>query len=460
MENSRNLPIAIIGAGPVGLAAASHVIDRGMTPIIFEEGEEAGHAVRKWEHVRLFSPWKFNMDKAAEKLLKKNDWEKPNPDELPTGKELLDRYITPLATKTILKDHIHYNSTVIAISRLHTDKVKTSDRENLPYLLKVEMRGKTEFVKATSVIDTSGTWFNPNPIGSGGITADGEEEYADKITYGIPNVLGKERTKFESKTVAVVGSGHSAMQVIIDLLTLQETSPMTKIKWIMRKTSLTNVFGGGKDDALPARGELGVKTKRAVETGLLELVTPFLIHKISSVESEENLLRVYGLKNDVQEFIEVNEIIATTGFRPNLNMLREVRINIDPSIESVAGIATMIDPNIHSCGTVRPHGVEELKHDDESFFIAGMKSYGRAPTFLLATGYEQVRSIVAYLDGDLEAANRIELSLPETGVCNSNLSLDGGSCCSPSTEQSSPNTSSCCAPKAKSEVQTALSCCG
>ena len=229
MESIKDLPIAVIGAGPVGLAAASHVIERGGTPIIFEAGPEAGHAIRQWEHVQLFSPWKYNMDKAAVKLLKTNGWQEPDPDGLPSGKEFLENYLTPLSTKTILRAYIKYDNKVTAVTRLNMDKVKTKGREKIPYLLKVEKNYKTEFIKASAVIDTSGTWFNPNPIGSGGIKAAGEDEFANKITYGIPNVLGKEKDTFEGKTVAVVGSGHSAMQVIIDLMTLQESSPDTKL---------------------------------------------------------------------------------------------------------------------------------------------------------------------------------------------------------------------------------------
>ena len=95
-----------------------------------------------------------------------------------------------------------------------------------------------------------------------------------------------------------------------------------------------------------------------------------------------------------------------------------MRLNIDPSLESVAEIAELIDPNIHSCGTVRTHGEKELRQPDKDFYIVGSKSYGRVPTFLMATGYEQIRSIVAALAGDMEAAGNVELDLPETGVCS------------------------------------------
>ena len=116
--------------------------------------------------------------------------------------------------------------------------------------------------------------------------------------------------------------------------------------------------------------------------------------------------------------IQVDEMVIATGFRPELSMLREVRVSLDPALECPPALAPLIDPNVHSCGTVRPHGATELGHPEPGFYIAGMKSYGRAPTFLLATGHEQVRSIVAKIAGDHAAAARVELVLPETGVCS------------------------------------------
>ena len=113
-----------------------------------------------------------------------------------------------------------------------------------------------------------------------------------------------------------------------------------------------------------------------------------------------------------------DEIIVTTGLRPDLAPLRELRLDLDEIVEAPRALAPLIDPNVHSCGTVPPHGFMELSHPEPGFFIVGMKSYGRAPTFLLRTGYEQVRSVVAALAGDLDAASRVELVLPETGACS------------------------------------------
>jgi hypothetical protein len=121
--------------------------------------------------------------------------------------------------------------------------------------------------------------------------------------------------------------------------------------------------------------------------------------------------------------------IVATGFRPDLDFVRELRIQLDPAIECPVALAPLIDPNEHSCGTVRPHGARELAQAEPGFYFAGMKSYGRAPTFLMITGYEQVRSIAADIAGDREAADRVELVLPETGVCNRSTASDANKCC-------------------------------
>ncbi len=419
-------PVAIIGAGPIGLAAASHLIERGEQPVIFEAGPEVGYSIKQWQHVQLFSPWEFNVDKASKRLLEQHGWEMPAEDKLPTGRELRENYLLPLASVPDLQSQITLDSKVKAVSRKNWDKVKDHNRENYPYVLTIEEPNGSQFqFEAQAVIDSSGTWFNPNPVGSSGIPAPGEEKNRDLISYGIPDVNGQLRSEYENKSVAVVGSGHSAMQVVLDLMKLQDKSADTKIHWIMRSTNLEKVFGGGEDDQLEARGELGIRARKAIEADQIELHTPFLLQRIDRTDdNSDHYLTITGDQEGWQKQINADRIVGTTGFRPDLEMIREVRTNIDPAIESVGDLAPLIDPNIHSCGTVHPHGINELKHPDENFFIAGIKSYGRAPNFLLATGYEQVRSIAAYLTGDYEAANTIELNLPETGVCTTDFILD------------------------------------
>jgi cation diffusion facilitator CzcD-associated flavoprotein CzcO len=179
-----NKTVAIIGAGPVGLAAAAHVHERGMIPVVLEAGPEIGHAVRQWKHVQLFSPWEYNVDRAAAGLLSKTGWNSPAPDEYPTGGELLAKYLDPLAARTPLQDFIRTSSRVTAISRVGFDKARTKGRELAQFELRYQNGQGQKNVVADAVIDASGTWFSPNPAGANGLPAIGEEEAAPRVAYG------------------------------------------------------------------------------------------------------------------------------------------------------------------------------------------------------------------------------------------------------------------------------------
>jgi thioredoxin reductase len=407
------LPVVIIGAGPVGLAAAAHLLSREVEPLVLEAGAKVVHNIRQWGHVGMFTPWRFCVDRAAAELLAAKGWQHPPPDDVPTGADLVTRYLEPLAAA--LAPYVQLNARVTAVTRKNADKVRTAGREDLPFVLRVAGPGGMRRIEARAVIDASGTWGSPNPAGADGLPAIGEEEYAEHIASGIPDVLGVDRARYAGKTVAVIGSGHSAINVLIELGALRETAPGTEILWLMRKERIETAFGGEDVDALPERGALGIQARRLVETGTAEAVTPF---RIAEIARDKQRLRITGdHAGETRSFI-VDEIITATGFRPDLSILREMRLALDPWLESAGTIGPLIDPNLHSCGTVRPHGAKELAHPEPGFFIAGMKSYGRAPTFLLATGHEQVRSIAAALAGDMDAAARVELELPETGVCN------------------------------------------
>src|SRR5438093_7100213 len=217
---SETKSVAIIGAGPVGLAAAAHVLERGLRPIVLEAGENVGHSVRQWGHVQLFSPWQYNVDRAAARLLASTGWNSPEPDQYPTGAELFERYLEPLATKTVLAAHIHASSRVTDISRVGFDKLKSRGREAAPFEIRYQNGQGSKSIRADAIIDASGTWHAPNPAGANGLRAIGETQAADKIVYGMPDVLGKDRARYAGKTVAVLGAGHSAIGTLTDLARL------------------------------------------------------------------------------------------------------------------------------------------------------------------------------------------------------------------------------------------------
>lgn len=424
MTSKQSLPVAVIGAGPIGLAAAAHLLSRGLTPLVLEAGASPGSSILSWGHVRVFSPWKYMVDDVARQLLEAHGWTMPDEEALPTGHEIAGDYLAPLAALPPLSPHIRYGHRVTAVSRLGFDKVRSVGRDEAPFELVARTSDGAEMrLHARAVIDASGTFTTPNPMGAGGLHIEGEIDSADRIFHGIPDVLGRLRARYAGRHTLVLGSGHSAFNALLDLAWLKTEAPDTRITWALRRSEVGLLFGGGTKDALPARGSLGAKLRQLVEIGVIEMVTGFRARRIIS--------RVDGalIHGGEQVIGPVDEIVVAAGFRPDLDMLREVRLALDPALEAPVRLAPLIDPNVHSCGTVYPHGYAELQHPESDFFIVGMKSYGRAPTFLMLTGYEQVRSVVSALAGDLESAGNVQLVLPETGVCSTD-SAGASACCS------------------------------
>ncbi|WP_329518913.1 FAD-dependent oxidoreductase [Spirillospora sp. NBC_01491] len=428
------LPVVVIGAGPIGLAAASHLAERGRDFIVLEAGDTAGAAVSQWGHVRLFSPWRYDTDAAARRLLEPTGWALPAPEALPTGAELVRDYLAPLAAVPALASRIRTGTRVVAVSRQGVDATRTIGRDEHPLLVRtLDAAGRVRDITARAVIDASGTWGRSNPLGHSGLPAPGEEQAAPYLTGPLPDVLGRDRDRFAGRHSLVVGMGHSAANTLLALAELAEAEPGTRITWAVRGDSVARLYGGGDADGLPARGALGSRLKKAVDAGAIELIRAFTITGFAAPAGgpAAGSLTVSGTTSAGERLISTATVVAATGFRPDLDMLREVRVELDPATEAPVRLAPMIDPDFHSCGTVPPHGERDLAHPESGFYIAGMKSYGRAPTFLMATGYEQVRSIVAALAGDRAAADAVELDLPETGVCSTDLPGEdeaGGGC--------------------------------
>jgi len=421
------LPVAVIGAGPVGLAAAAQLLERGLDVIVYEAGDSAGAAVQQWGHTRLFSPWEYLVDSAAGRLLDASGWEAPAAKKLPTGHEFIRDYLAPLAATPQLAPIVRYRSRVTAVSREGMDRTRSTGRAGTPFLLRLDTPEGVTDVTARAVIDTSGTYSTPNALASAGLDPIGAADVAEHLSHALPDVLGADRARFAGKRVLVVGAGHSAANTLITLARLAREEPGTTITWAIRGTSPLRVFGSGDDD-LEERGKLGGTVHRLVRDGAITLLDRFEIDRLEKAPSGG--VTVLGRRRKERESVEADVVVQATGFRPDLDVLREIRVSLDEIVEAPRSLATLIDPNLHSCGTVDPHGVAELAHPEPNFYIAGMKSYGRAPTFLLVTGYEQVRSIADELAGDHAAARRVQLVLPETGVCSTDIGSAGGSCCS------------------------------
>ncbi|WP_437070788.1 FAD-dependent oxidoreductase [Streptomyces sp. enrichment culture] len=428
------LPVVVIGAGPVGLAAAAHLLERGLDPLVLEAGPTAGTAVRDWAHVRLFSPWAEVTDAAAEKLLAPTGWVRPDGASCPTGGDWAEHYLQPLADA--LGDKVRYGATVTGVARAGRDRIVDADRAEQPFTVHVRRAdGGEERLLARAVVDASGTWSTPGPLGADGLPALGEQAAAAHVSYRVPDLHDPAvRARHAGRRTAVVGSGASAFTALALLADLAREEPGTHAVWILRRGLTGSTYGGGEADRLPARGALGLRARAAVEDGHADAVTGF---RTRAVERDGD--RLVLVAEDGRRLDPVDEVVVLTGLRPDLSFLSEVRLGLDERLQAPAALAPLIDPNVHSCGTVQPHGVSELAHPEQDLYLVGMKSYGRAPTFLALTGYEQVRSVAAVLAGDREAAERVELTLPETGVCGGAgwydepeaAPSDGGCCSAP-----------------------------
>lgn len=422
------LPVLIIGAGPIGLAAAANLASRGIDFTILECGDRAGKSIRLWGHTRLFSPWRHLIDPASRRLLNAAGWAAPvDEDRAPTGREFVDDYLEPLAALPEIGSRIRFGTRVVAVAREGMDRTRTAGREKAPLLLRVQAGdGTAEELIGRAVIDASGTYATPNPLASNGLDPIGAADVAGLVRHALPDVLGAERASFAGKRVVVVGAGHSAANTLIALAELARTEPGTEVLWLIRNPSALRVSSSA-DDELADRAKLGYRVDALVASGAVAQIDSF---EITRLQAHDGGVRLIGRRRGEDAFLDADVVVNATGFRPDLSMLREIRLELDDIVEAPRRLAPMIDPNLHSCGTVPPHGFAELRHPEPGFFLVGMKSYGRAPTFLLATGYEQVRSIAAWLDGDMPAAAEVQLTLPATGVCSTDSAPGGGSCCS------------------------------
>ena len=428
-DPNTHLPVVVIGAGPSGLAAAAHLRSRAVDVMVLEAGPSAGAAVGEWGHVRLFSPWSELIDPAAEKLLADVGWSAPNLKRYPTGADWVGSYLQPLADT--FEDSVRYGTTVTGVAKQGRDRLVSSGRDDAAFTVHVRTADGVDHVVARAVIDASGTWTGPNPLGGDGVLALGELEATGHINYRMPDLVDPEvRARYAGKHVVVAGTGASAKGALIALTALAKEEPATRISWLVRRATVGEIFAGSGQDELPERGALGQRAQEAVASGPVTTFNGFRTAKVTRDAAESLTIESF----DGQSVDGVDEVVVLTGFRPDLAILSEIRLDLDPILQAPRELAPLIDPNEHSCGTVYPHGAKELAQPESGFYLVGMKSYGRSTSFLALTGFEQTRSVTAAIAGDHEAAARVELTLPDTGVCGGaglfdEESAEGSGCC-------------------------------
>ncbi|WP_309069165.1 NAD(P)-binding domain-containing protein, partial [Microbacterium sp.] len=342
------LPVAIIGAGPIGLAAAAHAAARDIPFVIYERGHVPGAAIREWGHTRLFSPWQHVIDDAAVRLLAGAGWQAPPADRAPKGAELVSAYLEPLAAHAVVAPNIRWGVEVLAVTREGMDRTRTRGRSQAPFALRVRRSdGTVADETARAVVDASGTWGHANPLGSNGLEPLGWETVSDRVLPALPDVHGRDRARFTGRHVTVVGAGHSAANTLIDLAALADDQPGTRVTWLIRNPSAARLSSG--DDELEERGALGSRVERLVADGRIDVVDRF---EILRAEARGDGMRLHGRRGNDAATHDTDAVVAATGFRPDLGMLRELRLELDDIVEAPRRLAPLIDPNLHSCGTV------------------------------------------------------------------------------------------------------------
>ena len=393
--------LAILGAGPVGLEAAALALVLGFDTHVFERGEPGAHAIA-WGHVRMFTPWTMNVGPASARLLARQGWSTPPADEYPTGLDLAERVLQPLAATPELKARVHTQAQVVHVSRhgaRKNERAGATARSEHPFRLLVrETSGRESLLHAHAVIDATGTYGQPNWAGTGGIPARGETYLAPQMSYYPDDVLGLRRERHAGKTTLVIGGGASAVTTVVLLAQLAAEVPGTRGSWVTRRTA-PGFEGETANDSLPARAELYAEGRR-IQTGGVDAVQYRGGCEVESFEynSATHRYRVQMATPDGARVEEADQVIINCGYGPDASIYRELRVH--ESYESLAPMklaAALQGAGSSDCTAIPAFGVDQLASPEPGFFIVGAKSYGRSSSFLLRTGYRQVADVLAHL---------------------------------------------------------------
>ena len=388
--------IAVLGAGPTGLEAALAAQERGWDVTVYEAAPHVAGHVRAWGHVRLFTPWEMNLSPRVRAALPTA----PASGASPTGHELADVLEQAAAT---LQDRIQVSTRVDAVARqglLKSEEIGTDRRAGTPFRLLLTGPDGTERTElADVVLDCTGSWGNPSPLGDGGIPAQGERALNDRIARRLPDVAG-DPGRWAGRDVLLVGAGNSAQTVARDLAAVG-----AHITWAVR--AQRPAWGAVADDPLPDRIAL-VASSRALAAGAdgVRLLTGVVVEQLHE-RHDCLVVQLRHRDGEVLE-VEVDEVVAMTGSAPDASLYRQLQVHECYATEGpMALAASLMDSGAADCLAQPALGVDALRNPEPRFFVLGMKSYGRNPTFLLRVGWEQVAEVFAALDAELPQPARV-----------------------------------------------------
>jgi len=379
--------LAILGAGPIGLETTLYARFLGYDVVVYERGDVAA-SIRQWAHVRMFTPFEQNHSPLGLAAIQAQDeaYQPPDNAALLTGQEWISRYLSPLAQTDLIADHLRLSTSVLAVGKEevlrhdmpgHDDKGMPGhdDRGDWSFrVLSRDVHGAEQIEVFDGVLDCTGVFANANWLGHGGIPAIGESELREAIEYRLPNILGRDRPRYAGKHTLVIGAGSSAATNIVALAELAESAAGTRITWITRREGAA-VAGGPlqvmENDPLPARAELARRANALSQSGgAIAYWAQVVVERVS--RSAANQPFSVELSGEHAGRIQVDEIIANVGFRPDRRLFDELQIEDDPRRTADPGPLRQVEPN---------------------YYILGHKSYGRIPNFLFRDGLSQIRDV-------------------------------------------------------------------
>lgn len=393
--------LAIIGGGPIGIEAAVYAEDHGWEPRVYER-DVVGANVRRWGHVRFFSPWSLNRSAWGEARVDSTE-----PIELngfPTGEEYVENYLSKLAQT--LEEPPREGVWVEAIGRrdaLKGDFIGSKSRKAGPFLLRVVSEGAASFEEADVVVDATGVYGQPSNLGPGGLPAIGEVNGERFIEHHIPDLAGEDGSLYANSRVLVIGAGHSAVTSLRGLHDLRADYPETEIVWLRRSADAP--YERFENDPLPERDRLGAFGNQAAR-GLIDGIAPRVGMHVWRIEARDDGLQVTLRDGEREEILEVDRIVANVGYRPNLSLNRELQVHQCYASEGPMKLAaTLLGQSGGDCLEATSSGVETLMNPEPDYFVLGHKSYGRNSAFLLKVGFTQIEELFSHLKaGEIDAA--------------------------------------------------------
>lgn len=403
--------IAILGGGPIGLEAALASVEAELPFTLYEAAPQVAGNIRSWGHVRLFTPWSMNVSPRARAALQTAGYDVPDGDECPTGAELVEKVLDPLAALPDIAPRVRLGARVVEVGReglLKSDEIGTGERAARRFrLLLRDTDGRESVEHADVVLDCTGTYDRPNALGAGGIRAPGEQASEAHIVRRIPDLtmpsLEGDAPGWSGTRILLVGAGHSAQTAARDLAELTRRVPATRVTWAIRSPAPS--FGAVPDDPLPRRHSL-VERARSLAFGS---DSPFDVRLGRSVDAlrasgDGIVVTLRDEEGDAEEVV-VDRVVSLTGAVGDARMYRQLQVHECYATSGPMKLAAaLLASGSADCLEQESHGVDALRSPEPDFWILGMKSYGRNSSFLLRAGWDQVEDVFSVLRPTAELA--------------------------------------------------------